>query len=273
VKKRLLGVLRKPIERVPIVAESYRMVRDFVSFRASKPRPLPQGFQLIGEARRISGNYEPAQTSVITAALDQIDAFVDVGANIGYYTCLARARGVPVLAFEPNPTTLRFLYANLIANGFRDVEVVPMGLADKVDLAVFYGTGGTASLIPGWSRASQAFTTTIPTTTLDRVLAGRFVDQRLFIKIDIEGGEFACLQGARETLARRVGPTWLVESYLETVKGHRNERFGDLFRMFWDHGYTAREARPDGKSVTRDEVERWLAGIDQPADANYVFAR
>jgi len=271
--KRWLDTVRGPVEKMPLVAESYRLLRDYLKFRTASPRDLPQGFKLMGDPKMISGHYEAEETRVVTENLGDADVFVDIGANIGYYTCLARLRGLQVLAIEPSTTTLRFLYANLLANGIRDVEILPVGLSDHVDVAVLYGTGGSASLVPGWSRSSAAFSTVIPTTTLDHLLAGRFADRRLFIKIDIEGAEFPCLQGARETLARRVAPTWFVEVYLDG-RTRRNPTFRQTFDLFWEHGYLAREAVAGGQVVTPEIVDGWLAGRGAPQPgANYLFSK
>ncbi len=273
--KNWLDPVRWSVEKVPVAAESYRLLRDYLKFRRSEPRDTPLGFRLMGNAKMQAGQYEPVETRVIGEALDRADVFVDVGANIGYYSCLAAARGRRVIAVEPAATVLRFLYANLLANGHRDVEVFPVGLSDHVELAVLYGGGGTASLIPGWSRASHVYSSVIPTTTLDHLLGSRYLDKRLFIKIDIEGMEYACLQGATETLARVLAPTWFVEIYLN--EGHPqglNPHFLATFELFWRHGYQAREAVPDGKAIARADVERWVAeGRVGSPTPNYWFAK
>lgn len=248
------------------------MLRDYVTFRTSHTRELPQGFRLMGEPRRISGAYEPEETALIANALDRADVFVDVGANIGYYTVMAAKRGLHVISFEPSTTTSRYLYANLLANGLDQVEVLPLAASDKVALAVIYGTGGTASLVAGWSRASEVYATVIPTTTLDHVLAGRFLDRRLFVKIDIEGAELDCLHGARETLARTMAPRWFVEIYLNRGK-HHNARYRETFQLFWDHGYTCRDARVDGAVVGPADVDRWIAANLAERGPNFVFER
>jgi FkbM family methyltransferase len=272
--RKWLAPLRAPIEKMPIVADTFRLVRDYVKFRTSTPRELPLGFKLMGHPKMVSGHYELEETEIIGAELEHADVFVDVGANIGYYTCFARRRGKRVLAIEPSPTTLRFLYANLLANDIRDVEVIPVGLSDHVELTTLYGTGGTASLIPGWSRASSAYGTVIPTTTLDHLLAGRFADDRLFVKIDIEGAEYGMLRGAVKTMDRAIAPTWFVEIFLDGGKGYLNERFEPTFELFWQHGYTAHDAAIGGAIVTPADVGRWVAAGQAPsAGANYVFRR
>ena len=67
--------------------------------------------------------------------LPQHDRFVDIGANIGFYSCLARQMGKPVVAVEPLATNVALLLGNLCANGWQDTEIVVAGLSDKAGIA------------------------------------------------------------------------------------------------------------------------------------------
>ena len=53
--------------------------------------------------------------------LQRGDVFVDVGANIGYFSVLAAClvgEGGQVFAFEPDPDNFRLLRDNVALNGF-----------------------------------------------------------------------------------------------------------------------------------------------------------
>ncbi len=260
---------------MPVLAESYRLVRDLLSFRRERAAPTPYGFELAGNAKMVAGDFEPVETKLISDHLEHADVFVDVGANVGYYSCLARRKGLGVVAIEPGTSVLRFLMANLHANDMTDVEVLPVALADKVAISVLYGGGGSASLISGWSRSSSVYSSLIPTTTLDNVLEGRFVDRRLFIKIDIEGAELGCLRGAPKTLARRLAPVWFVEIYLD--EGHPeglNANFLATFELFWSHGYCAYPAVSNSRIVERPTIEQAIKAKLSPfATSNFIFAK
>jgi hypothetical protein len=81
-------------------------------------------------AQMRAGTFERVETETISRLLNDADVFVDVGANIGYYSLLALQRGKRVVAFEPQGHNLRAFYASLEANGWQDpVEVFPVALA------------------------------------------------------------------------------------------------------------------------------------------------
>jgi FkbM family methyltransferase len=205
-----------------------------------------------------------------------VDVFVDIGANLGYYTCLALQSGKPVVAFEPQQQNLQCLFQNLIANGWGDkAEVFPLALSDRPGLLTLYGASGpSASLIKNWAGYSPRFKQTVPVSTLDYVLAGRFPGQRLFIKMDVEGAEYHVLKGALETLGLSPKPVWLLEICLEEFHPEgSNPDFRQIFQLFWEHGYQAFTATANPKLVKPIEVADWVEkGHADSETFNYVFA-
>src|SRR4051794_34975198 len=73
------------------------------------------------------GVWEAAETRFLSALLSEGDTFVDVGANVGYFSVLAARRigaGGTVVAVEPEPRNLELLRANLHRNGCRRATVL-----------------------------------------------------------------------------------------------------------------------------------------------------
>ncbi len=235
---------------------------------------LTSGFHPAYELMRL-GRFEVEETALFVRALAQVDTFVDIGANLGYYSCIALQRGKPVLAFEPQQQNLQCLFRNLIANGWQDqAEVFPLALSDKPGLLTLYGASGpSASLIPRWAGYSPRTSRVVPVSTLDNILAGRFRGRRLFIKIDVEGAEYQVLSGATATLALVPRPAWLVEACLDEFHpGGINPRFGDIFRLFWKHGYRGYAATASPRLITPADVQSWIE--KRHADSgtiNYLF--
>lgn len=245
---------------------------------AARPVRTPLGFVL--HSPRFSANrqmqdglFEPAELACVQRLLLETDRFVDVGANIGWYTCVARAAGRKAVAIEPQRQNLDCLYRTLVANDWSDTEVVAMGAGREPGLRTLYGASGPgASLIRGWAGYSPSTHQIIPMTTLDVLLHGRFAGERLLIKIDVEGAEHEVLEGAAATLDRTPRPAWMLEICLEQYHPGGNPHFLETFERFWSRGYTAHRLDASLSLVSREDVARWVeSGRTGSSDINYLF--
>jgi len=269
--------LRERLRSVPLIAYAYHRLRSALAPLRARTVATPHGFRFMGHRSMGTGEFESEEVALVKALLAEREVLIDVGANVGLYTCLARSAGREVMAIEPLPENLRLLYANLLENGWRDTEVMPMGLAAAPGIAEIYGGGTGASLVPGWAGLPMRtlLRKRIPLTTLDNLLAGRFPGRRLLIKVDIEGAEHALLQGAASTLERTPAPAWLVEICLtENFPGGVNPDYAASFEFFFARGYAARTANAARRPVTRADVARWAgAGRSGSGTYNYLFSR
>lgn len=219
---------------------------------------------------------EAAHVRAVERLIDGADVFVDAGANMGFFTCLALAKGRAVVAVEPFPVNVRSLFRNLAANGWRDVDVRVVALADRQGTGVLYGRDTLASRVEGWAVADDPWRQNVQLTTLDALLEGRFAEKALAIKVDVEGGEFDLLRGASATLARRAAPVWSVEiSLTENHPGGSNPHFVETFDVFFSRGYEACTVTAEGeRAVSAADVRRWAdAGRRDFGTMNYVFRR
>lgn len=125
----------------------------------------------IANRMMINGTFETEEVELIQKNLSATDVFVDVGANIGLYTCIARSFEKYVVAIEPQPQNLECLYANLSNNNWQNTEVFPVGLSNSPGLLTLYGASGpSASLVRGWAGYSERFKKVIPVNTMDNLL-------------------------------------------------------------------------------------------------------
>jgi FkbM family methyltransferase len=205
--------------------------------------------------------------------LESHDTVLDIGANVGFYSCLAASRGRHVVSFEPSLRNLNFLYRNLWENKFSSVEILPLGLAKQSGLSRIYGFGGISSFVVGWGQAETSKYSLVPVTTLDAALAKRFQGKRVLIKVDVEGFELNVLAGATETLNLDPKPTWMVEILLRdgVIPGGINTRFHETFEMFWNRGYQCTKLDKTGSRVQNADVERWVSGGSADCK-NFLFS-
>lgn len=160
----------------------------------------------------LTARYEPVQPFILLALVRRLSdvIFVDVGANIGFYTVVVGREPMveQVHAFEPMPRAASEVRANVRANlADRQVTVHQVALSDQpgfLDFAVrgpLAGDNGVlADAIPG---RTDYVVEAVPSERLDTVLAA--TDRHIVLKVDVEGHELSMLRGAERTLRENRG--------------------------------------------------------------------
>lgn len=272
IKHKMLKLIGK---RYPSAAKWYRDFRNSQALK-NEPEMIPLGFKFNGNAAMQAGTFEPQETEIITEYLKNAEVFVNIGANIGYYCCIALQQNIPTLAFEPVELNLKYLYKNIRANGWQNkIEIFPLALSDTIGLIEIYGGGTGASLIPGWAGAPDYFRQWVPVSTADTILGSRLEGRRCLVLVDIEGAEFMMLKGAAAVLTMTPKPTWIMEI---TIKEHLpkgisiNPNLLQTFEIFWNHGYRAWTCNREKRGVERDEIQEIVkTGKDTLGTHNFIF--
>lgn len=103
---------------------------------------------IIGAVIAREKHYEPHVTGELRRLLKAGMVFVDVGANIGYFTMLAASLvgpGGKVIAFEPNEDNCDLVRRSTQANGFTTVELHPNAVAEKAQIFRLVVDGRTSN--------------------------------------------------------------------------------------------------------------------------------
>jgi len=156
----------------------------------------------IGRHIEKTGQYEPHVSAAVSECLRPGNVFVDVGANIGFFTNMAAhlvgERGV-VVAVEPMDKNLQLIYRGIERNAFKHVRVHACAASDRTQI-VSMATGAATSngqVIPASSTTQQLFAQAKP---LDPLLAD--LERIDLIKLDIEGYELLAWRGLHRSLER-----------------------------------------------------------------------
>jgi FkbM family methyltransferase len=150
------------------------------------------------------GVWEPHLTAYFKRALAPGDVFVDVGANIGYYTLLGAALVAPtgsVIAVEASPAIFATLSENLRRNRAGNVRAVNKAAAYCCgELPVFAASAGNigrTSTVPVEGNNFESFVDAQP---LHLILSRNELSRARLVKIDIEGAEGPVIQSVAENI-------------------------------------------------------------------------
>ena len=136
---------------------------------------------------------------LLTKFLDKGKSFIDIGANIGYYSLLAAPLSDKVYAFEPDPRIIKDLEKNL--SKFQNVYIFKEAL---------YSEPGTMELslssMPELNslvrKSDQGDGVVVKVNTLDNLMLEYPSLSVSCIKTDAEGADFDILLGGKNLLIR-----------------------------------------------------------------------
>ena len=184
---------------------------------------------------------------------------LDIGAHIGLVTMPVSSVLIPsgkVFAFEPSRANRDTLKKHLNLNGIDNVEVVESLVGDcDIDDVVFYehaGVSGMNTRAP--IKSGETYAETHHTqTTLDSFCQTRGLRPDV-IKIDVEGAEFAVLEGARKTLAA-ARPLLVISIHPQHLKALGREA-DELHGLAAASGYTVSDT--DGRPVDSFQLDEYV---------------
>lgn len=153
---------------------------------------LPKDSAFGSEVFVTGANTDSGAEALLASMLRPQDTFLDVGANIGYYSAFMSPLVSRVYAFEPDTRSLPALERNARAAG--NVVVV-----DKAVSNVDGHLNLNVSTIPELTFAS-ATGVEVRAVTIDSFVAAHGLTNVGAIKIDIQGHDAAAVAGAKATM-------------------------------------------------------------------------
>ena len=157
------------------------------------------------------------------------DIFLDIGANLGCYSMLAKRLGCEVWVFEPEPMHCEFLKRN--THVFDQVWDVALS-AEAGDATFFvadaanYGGSSLVESERGWESSGYSHVVTVAKQRLDTLIAnGPDLGRIKLAKIDVEGAELSVLEGMLGILASNPMNLWC------EVRGEESDRNPGSYRL------------------------------------------
>ena len=198
-------------------------------------------FDFVKEEFEKSGTWEPRTTEYIKKHLKKGQTFVDIGANVGYFSILASKLGAKVISFEPSKDNRELLNKNIKDNKCK-VQVFSQALSNVSGSAILYTdtTPGQYSLIGKGNG--------------EKVEVVRYDDLNLpiadFIKIDTEGNERNVLGGMTKVLQTDKPITLIVESWRDDIT--------DWLKRTYGFNLTTTERKHGNKILTKNQPFKYV---------------
>ncbi len=153
------------------------------------------------------GVWEPYESQLVLERLRPGSVFLDLGANIGYYTVLAsQAVGSAgrVIAFEPEPGNFELLRRNAELNGLANATLVQAAASDQEGWTELYLSDTNQGDHRLYRNDGREKAVRVATHALDRWFATQ--DPRVdLVKMDTQGFETQILRGMRGLLEANAG--------------------------------------------------------------------
>lgn len=235
----------------------------------------------------LTGHWEPRITDLISTALAPGDTFIDIGANVGYYTLLASGQVGEhgnVFAFEASPSIFRRLQLNVSSNRMHNVSLHNVAIGNKPGKVWIWtapeGNLGHSTIIDKVAAADgHRREAEVPCDTLSSLVPLPNLLGARLIKMDIEGAERLAIEGIVQHLKQFSERTeWVVElSPTFSPGGARDIEW--IFNTFIDAGYSAFKIENRYVPLSSDQAEigaGHLAPLSGPPSeplADVLFSR
>lgn len=182
--------------------------------------------------------YEPALSYCLLNHLKHNSCFLDIGAHIGYFSCIAAAKCKKgeVHLFEVDKKCLKYINKNININNFNNIKINNLAVSDSLS-GVFIPNKNLPN--NKTNIMVKRFTGRyVPSITVDDYVAKQQI-QPDCIKIDVEGAEQKVINGMQKTL--QLSPLTLL------IEIHNNvlEQFGyssnEILEILSKNGFSVHE--------------------------------
>lgn len=159
----------------------------------------------------VRGVYDPNLIVTVNTLLHKGGTFIDVGANMGYFSLLASkvvGEDGRILAIEPSSRDFTRLVDNVNINRLENITPCRIAISDKKGMTKLsvaceerssLNTLGTSF---GFKGIEKVAVEDVNTDTIDAIVEKEGIKSVDVLKIDIEGSEMVALRGAKNTIEK-----------------------------------------------------------------------
>jgi FkbM family methyltransferase len=198
------------------------------------------------------GVWEPFVSAVAIALLKPGDTFIDVGANVGYYSVVAASvvgRAGLVVAIEPMAEARAQLERHLSMNGADSARVIAAAVAPTAgEISLYRGPGDNLGRSTTIQVDDLSFVGTVPAAPLAKLVGLETLKSVSLMKIDIEGDELTLLRSLLDDCPDIASHCDILVELTPKYTELRTEPLGEIWRSLHDAGYFVYQI-PNGYDV------------------------
>jgi FkbM family methyltransferase len=141
-----------------------------------------------------NGAYEKEVESILSKVVNADSTFIDVGANLGYFTLLFSEKARTVYSFEPIPDVYERLSRNVRLNGLSNVRTLRRAVSRRGGKLRLFESKIYAGHDSAVKRFEHNKSIVVDAVSLDEVVEPPLGD--VVVKVDVEGAEMDVILGA-----------------------------------------------------------------------------
>jgi FkbM family methyltransferase len=204
----LLHTVQRVMVKTARYSKSKEKIMRKVTYKAKKDFILDLN---LNEFTQCGYFFEPPASELIRLLENGGSVFIDIGANVGFFSLLSSYTFDNVISFEPTPRTNKSLKDNIKLNKIKNIQVYDCALSDtKGEMTLYenpYNAGGNSlTKVAGETIAKSGRDDwgkhEVDVKTLDEILDKNNQEAISLIKIDVEGHEAEVLKGSQNTLSK-----------------------------------------------------------------------
>lgn len=240
-KKSYYFLAKTPLREIPGMAtlanNIFRMVwpsTNIIEVQGSKMfidvNEKNPGLRQTFQAYAMNRIHEETTTNIFRKIIKPGNIFLDLGANIGYFSLLAAkltGENGKIFSFEPEPKNFYYLQKNIEVNNYKNIYPFQKAVSDKngeIELFICEYDSGHHTIkqyegveVYSHGRPTENRSIKIDAVKLDDFLADK-ADHIDVVKMDIEGAEALAVEGMKHLLEKNKNIKFLMEFFPLFIK-------------------------------------------------------
>jgi len=210
------------------------------------------------------GIYHPQMTKVFQGTVSKGMTYIDIGANIGYFTLIAAkivGEEGEIFAFEPEPLNFDLLVKNIALNKYENVIPMQKAISNKDGTAKLFvdriSFGSHSLITPGKDVHSFGQDTIeVEAQTLDSFFKN-YTGKIDLVKIDVEGAELAVLEGM-ESIINQNKELIIITEFLPDGLSRFGSSPEEFLNRLVNYGFKLYNINEEKESVTLTDIASLL---------------